>query len=247
MDKRAIHDTNRSYWDANADDWFGVTALPQYGVQFVTEDELHFFGDVRGKKLLDIGCGSGHSLKYLADRGAGELWGLDISQRQLDNAEKYLGDHGHAAKLICSAMEEDCGIPVGYFDILYSIYAVGWTVDLNKTFQKFASYLKKGGAFIFSWQHPLHRCVLVEGDDLLFRHSYFDESWFTQPLDGSEIALCGRKISTYVNALAKAGFVIEAMAEQTDEETMSARGDLPDRSKKAQMLPLSFAFKARKA
>ncbi|MBE5864403.1 MAG: class I SAM-dependent methyltransferase [Lachnospiraceae bacterium] len=33
-------------------------------------------------------CGSGYSLKYLADKGAGELWGLDLSQKQLDNAGK---------------------------------------------------------------------------------------------------------------------------------------------------------------
>ena len=29
--------------------------------------------------MLEICCGSGHSLKYLADRNAGELWGVDIS------------------------------------------------------------------------------------------------------------------------------------------------------------------------
>lgn len=41
--------------------------------------------------------------------------------------------------------------------------------------------------------------------------SYFDESYFRMPVDGSEILLCNRKISTYVNALAKAGFAIEQM------------------------------------
>jgi hypothetical protein len=64
MDSKSIHSINKEYWDANADEWFGVTALPTYGVQFVTEDELKLFGDVSGKKVLDIGCGSGHSLKY---------------------------------------------------------------------------------------------------------------------------------------------------------------------------------------
>jgi cyclopropane fatty-acyl-phospholipid synthase-like methyltransferase len=40
--------------------------------------------------MLEIGCGSGHSLKYHADRNAGELWGLDISQKQLENAKNFL-------------------------------------------------------------------------------------------------------------------------------------------------------------
>jgi len=39
----------------------------------VTEDELKLFGDVSGKKMLDIGCGSGHSLKYHGDNNADEL------------------------------------------------------------------------------------------------------------------------------------------------------------------------------
>ncbi len=60
MDNK-IHETNRIYWDDNADNWFGTTALPTYGVKFVTEDDLHLFGDVSGKKMLEICCGSGHS------------------------------------------------------------------------------------------------------------------------------------------------------------------------------------------
>jgi hydrogenase maturation factor len=66
------------------------------------------------------------------------------------------------------------------------------------------------------------------------------------PIDGSEIILCNRKISTYINALAKAGFVVEQMAEQTDKETIEAVEDVSDKTKKAKMLPISFCIKARK-
>ncbi len=70
-----IINTNKRYWNTYADLWFEATALPKYGVLFVTEDDLHLFDDVSGKKVLEICCGSGHSLKYLADRNAGELVG----------------------------------------------------------------------------------------------------------------------------------------------------------------------------
>lgn len=40
----------------------------------MTEDDLHLFGDVTGKKLLEICCVSVHSLKYRADKNASELW-----------------------------------------------------------------------------------------------------------------------------------------------------------------------------
>lgn len=247
MESKTIHEVNKTYWNANADSWFGVTALPEYGVQFVTEDELHLFGDVTGRTMLEICCGSGHSLKYHADRKAGELWGLDISQKQLENAEKFLAESSYFPKLICSPMEDECGIPKNYFDIVYSIYGIGWATDLEKVFQRIASYLKKDGVFIFSWKHPLHGCVKVNEGQLIFDKSYFDEEWHTQIVDDMEIMLPDRKISTYINAMINAGFIIEKMVEQTNEKTMQMTGEINDRSRKAQKFPLSFVFKARKA
>lgn len=255
MNDNQIIEKNKSYWNEHADLWFGTTALPEYGVKFVTEEELHLFGDVSGKKLLEICCGSGHSLKYHADRNAGELWGMDLSQKQLDNAKNYLAQNGYTARLICSPMEADPDIPKNYFDYVYSIYGIGWTTDLQGTFDRIASYLKKDGIFIFSWHHTLHYCVawscserrdVIEDDKLVFHKSYFDESYFLMPVHDSEIVLCNRKISTYVNALAKAGFVIEQMIEQNDRETMESTEDTSDKARKAKMIPISVCFKARK-
>ena len=246
MKQKNILETNKSYWNENADSWFGVTALPQYGVQMITEDELQLFGDVTGKTMLEIGCGSGHSIKYHKDRGAHELWGLDISQNQLDNAKDYLSSFDYDSKLLCASMEENSHIPKDYFDVVYSIYAIGWATDLDLVFNNIYSYLKEGGQFIFSWKHPLHGCVTTEDNQLLFKKSYFDETWFTQVVDDMDMILSNRKISTYVNALAKAGFIIEEMIEQTDKKTLSEIGDMTDRSFKAQHLPLSFVFKVRK-
>lgn len=231
MNNNLIMDNNRNYWNENADLWFGTTALPEYGVKFVTEDDLHLFGNVSGKKLLEICCGSGHSLKYHAERNAGELWGLDISQKQLDHAKALLSENGYAAKLICSPMEADIDIPKDYFDFVYSIYGIGWTTDLQGTFKKLASYLKKDGIFIFSWHHTLNYCVawsceerreILENDKLIFHKSYFDETYFKMPIHNSEVILCNRKISTYVNALAGAGFVIEEMIEQNDMQNIDS-------------------------
>ena len=255
MEANQIIKKNQNYWNENADLWFGTTALPEYGVKFVTEDNLHLFGDVSGKRMLEVCCGSGHSLKYHADRNAGELWGVDLSQKQLDNAKRLLAENGYSANLICSPMEEELDIPKEYFDYVYSIYGIGWTTDLQGTFNKIASYLKKDGIFIFSWHHTLHYCVawscaerkdVIENDKLIFHKSYFDEDYFTMPVDGSEIILCNRKISTYVNALANAGFVIEQMIEQNDRKTMESPDITDDKTRKAKMIPISVCFKARK-
>lgn len=152
---------NKSSWDTIADDWFGTTALPTYGCLMPNEEELNLFGEVRGKRILDIGCGSGHSLKYIGDKGADELWGLDISTRQIENATKFLKECGYSANLHNSPMELNQGLPNNYFDVVYSIYAIGWTMDIQKTFNLIASYLKKDGIFIFSWDHPIMHCIDV--------------------------------------------------------------------------------------
>ena len=254
MRSSQIIQKNRDYWNENADLWFGTTALPEYGVKFLTEDELHLFGDVTGKKLLEICCGSGHSLKYHAERNAGELWGVDLSEKQLENAERLLNENGYSAKLICSPMEAELDVPKEYFDYVYSIYGIGWTTDLQGTFDKIASYLKKDGVFIFSWHHTLNYCVawsceerkeIIENDRLVFNKSYFDEDYFNMPVDGSEIVLCNRKISTYINALAKAGFAVEQMIEQNADEVMNST-DISGKNRKAKMILISVCFKARK-
>jgi Methylase involved in ubiquinone/menaquinone biosynthesis len=255
MENKDIIQNNKTYWDTNADLWFGTTALPKYGVKFASEDDLHLFGDVSGKKMLEICCGSGHSLKYHADRDAAELWGVDLSHKQIENAKEYLKENGYTAKFICAPMESDLNIPKNYFDYVYSIYGIGWTTDLQGTFNKIASYLKKDGIFIFSWHHTLNYCVawscdqrkdIIENDQLIFNRSYFDEAYFKMPVHDSEIVLCNRKISTYINALARAGFAIEQMIEETDKEVMESVEDDGDKTRKARMLPISVCFKARK-
>ena len=260
---------NKSSWNAIADDFFGVTALPTYGCLCPTEDELHLFPDLNGKKVLDIGCGSGHSLRWCGDHGADELWGLDMSDKQLNHADKYLEENGYKPKLFCSPMEQNPGLPQDYFDVAYSIYAIGWTVDLRGTFNLIASYLKPSGVFIFSWDHPFLHCVDVDGERLVFSGSYYEAEPFTfhkgenrqqvrrQKEDGSYTApdggfpltLTNRRLSDYINALATAGFAVERVVEETDKDTFEREAEFSSAyyaSCKAKRFPMSIIVKARK-
>jgi SAM-dependent methyltransferase len=244
-DKDSIHQVNSLFWNTNGNEVLGTTALPLYGA-FVSEENHHLFGDVAGKKLLEIGCGGGHSLLYHAERNASELWGIDIAMGQLEKAKQYLAAHGVSAHLICAPMEEEGGIPTDYFDFVYSVYAIGWTTDLDATFSRIASYLKKDGRFLFSWSHPIHKCVVAENHTLTFQKCYFDESWYSVSIGQDTLALSDRMLSTYINALAKAGFIIEQMIEQPDDEILQASEIANDFVKKAIMLPVTFVLKARK-
>lgn len=249
MNQKEIHAQNQNSWNMIADDWFGTTALPVYGRNIPSEDELCLFGDVAGMKILDIGFGSGHSLIYHGTRGAAELWGIDLSNKQKENAEILLKQNGYKPRLFVSPMEEDPGLPKDYFSVAYSIYALGWTIDLDTTLNLVASYLKQGGIFIFSWDHPFMRCIEAENEFLAIKRSYHDEDILHFSKGGHPVSLYNRKLSTYINALAKAGFVIENMIEEVDHRTMNAQPEFSSAyysDYKAKLFPLSFIIKARK-
>lgn len=242
-DEVIVHKTNINFWDTKGNEVLVATALPFYGA-FTSEKNCRLFGDISHKKVLEIGCGTGQSLQYLWEQSASELWGVDISAQQIKKADQYLKSKNIPATLICSPMEIECGIPKDHFDCVYSVYAIGWTTNLEETFLKVHSYLKKDGVFIFSWSHPIHKCVASENDMLTFRKCYFDESWYSVSLGGEKLSLCDRKMSTYINALAKAGFIIEEMVEQSDDELIQDNNN--DFAKKAKMLPVTFVIKAKK-
>ncbi|GJM80636.1 hypothetical protein HMSSN139_31320 [Paenibacillus sp. HMSSN-139] len=103
MDRTEVYATNSFYWDTKGNDFLRAIVLPKYG-SFISEEKWHLFGNVSGTKMLEIGCGNGQSLQYHGGRGAAELWGIDISEKQVDRARQHLTSCGFSAKLICSPL-----------------------------------------------------------------------------------------------------------------------------------------------
>jgi len=136
---------NRAGWDRVAPIFHGGTALPEYGPLAPTEDTLRLLELTPDFRALELGCGSGHSLRYLAERGACELWGLDLSPVQIAFAEETLRPFAERVRLVESPMEVNPGIPLGSFDLVFSIYGLGWTTDLPGTLTLVANYLRPVG------------------------------------------------------------------------------------------------------
>lgn len=245
MDISVAHRTNTEFWDTIGSEVLGVTALPSWGGFLPSEDKLNLLGDLSGKSILEIGCGNGRSLEYAANLGAADLWGLDISNHQLERTRDYLYSKNILANLVCSPMEDECGLPTDYFDMVYSVYGIGWTTDLDTTFKRIYSYLKKDGVFIFGWSHPIHKCVSVENGQLVFSNSYFNEEWYRADMSCKQIMLSNRKLGTYINTLANNGFIIEKLVEETDKDKAIAANS--DYGRKALMLPTAFVIKAAKS
>ena len=242
---------NKKSWDIVAPHFNGKDALPSYGPFSQTEEEIRLFEEMTDKKVLDIGCGSGHSLLYMSDKGASELWGVDLSETQIETAKETLKDF--APKLYCAPMEEDIGLPKLYFDTIYSIYAIGWTTDLTSTIKLIYSYLKPGGYFIFSWDHPLYAHMKSQNGEICLNGSYQDEGLTTyKKFKGEEapVIIPKRKMSTYINELIKAGFTIDSVIESDVSAAFdSIEGEFSDRYYslyKARKFPTTMIIKARK-
>ncbi|PEE44619.1 class I SAM-dependent methyltransferase [Bacillus pseudomycoides] len=251
MEQTKMLELNKKCWDVVAPYFFQVDSLPKYGPYTVSEDEIHLFDTIKNKKVLDIGCGSGHSLAYMAKHGAQELWGVDLSSIQIETAKQILKEWN--PHLICAAMEKETDIPKGHFDIVYSIYALGWTSDLSKTLELIYSYLKKGGSFVFSWEHPIYSNLKYGTPEIVLESSYHEEVPITfQTFKGEDVqaVLYKRKLSTYINELLKAGFTIERIVEGEPSSDFDAQTVEPSVKYyslyKARMLPTTLIVKARK-
>lgn len=241
---------NRSGWTGVLEsDWKGVTALPNYGSFTPTEEELCLFGDVRGKSVLEIACGTGESLLWMAQHGAGELWGLDISAARIERARGLLKEHGREADLFVSPMERDPGLPARHFDAVFSIYGLGWSMDLEQTASLIAGYLKPGGVFVFSWDNPLMQCVdAAEGAYRLSR-SYVAEREVEISKEGNALTLRNWKLSTYLNCLADHGFYLEKVVEESVFDPAEADVFLEGKyysAGKARLIHPTVIVKARK-
>ena len=183
--REEILSINQQGWNKVAPLFYSGTALPKYGPLASTEEEVNLIPDLAGKKALELGCGSGHTLAYLKEhKNASELWGLDLSETQVDFTREFLGEKNISAKSFIASMDENPGIPENHFDLVVSIYALGWTADLAHTLELIHSYLKPGGIFVFSWEHPAYRALQYEADlgKYVFEDSYLDEGPVIHPI-----------------------------------------------------------------
>ena len=234
--------------------FYGGTALPKYGPLAATENELHLIHNLSGGKVLELGCGSGHTLSYLwENKNAGELWGLDFSEEQIRCTQEFLGEKNISAKLFLSSMDENPGIPEDYFDLIVSIYSLGWAPDLSKTLALVHSYLKPGGNFIFSWEHPVYQSLSYEADveKYALENSYLNEGPVLHPSwRGVEIVINHRKLSTYLNSIVQSGLAIEQIIESEPNIALAREQDF-DPAKwysvpRAQLIPTTFIVKTIK-
>lgn len=99
-----------------------------------------YFGENRPKKLLDIGCGNGHTLKYFADRWPEvDYTGMDISNAAIQLAHQKVS----RANFYCGALEET--ILLGKFDCIIMLGVIEHFEKLPKALLIIRSMLPRYG------------------------------------------------------------------------------------------------------
>lgn len=241
---------NQKTWDEVAGMFVNASALPVWG-PFGIGDDLNLIPKIKGKTFLEIGCGSGRSIKYLMERDAKKAYGLDVSAKQIEEATTHNQEEidQDRVKLIQGPMEEKINInPV---DFVFSIYAIGWTPEPEKTLQNIFSYLKPGGLFIWSWDHTFFTNVQYEDGKLVVVYSYHEENdlaiknW---KKEGVTANITYRKTATWFQLLQDAGFEIIGYHEPEPKNLSNGHSE-PAKYysiQKAEKVPTSFIFVCKK-
>lgn len=206
---------NKKGWDEliKQNKQFSNASLPEYGPFMPNEEKLQLFKDIKGKKALELGCASGKSLEYLYKNGAKELYGIDISEEQINKAKKL---NIVNANFFVSPMENNPGLPLNYFDYVFSLYSIGYSSNPLETLKLASSYLKTNGKFILSWTHPFFYCLSIEDEKITINHNYNDEAptIITKGQDKTELLQYNLKMSTLINGLISVGMEIDEIIEE---------------------------------
>lgn len=146
---------NRAFWDRDSDayqsDHGGALdrAPLAWGAYRIPEEELQILGDVRGRDVLEIGCGAAQWTIALAAQGA-RVTGLDLSERQLTHARR----RDSSVRLVQGSGEQ---LPFAgaAFDVAFCDHGALSFCEPDVIVAECARVLRGGGLLAFCCTHPL--------------------------------------------------------------------------------------------
>jgi SAM-dependent methyltransferase len=196
------------------------TDVISYGPDGPTEDDLRLIGDVAGKRVLDLGTGTGQTAVAFAKRGAVTI-GVDASLGQLERARGLAGreelriewHHGDLADLAFLRADS--------VDLAFSAFAIAEVEDLDRLFRQVHRVLRSNSVFVFSYEHPLSLCIgqVTRDMDLpTIVEPYFSGRSIEIEREGEPIVVYQRTVGDVFAALGRAGFRIEAIVEPRPEQ-----------------------------
>jgi ubiquinone/menaquinone biosynthesis C-methylase UbiE len=173
--------------------------------------------DIKGAKVLDLGCGFGWLCRWAREAGAEQVLGIDMSSNMLAKAQEFPKDSG--ITYIQGDLEALELQPITY-DVVLSSLALHYLKNLPALIAQVYERLKPGGTFVFCVEHPIftapRKPEFIEDTDGNVSwpvNQYLMEGsrithWFAEGVVKQH-----RTIATYVTILLDTGFVLSAIDE----------------------------------
>ena len=176
--------------------------------------------DLRGKKILDIGCGMGQHAKMFAEMGAESVLGIDISEKMLE----YAKAHNSAENIVYQRMAMEDTDQIGdQFDLVTSSLVFDYIEDFGGLMRKIRDRMKDGAELVFSMSHPIvtawdgayDRYTRTETGERLYANlrNYCKEGLRKVDWVVNGYECYHRTVSTLINDIIRAGFVLEECQE----------------------------------
>ena len=182
--------------------------------------------DATGLRVLDLGCGAGQLSLHLAEAGAAEVIGIDVSDRMLEIART---ENAHPRITYLREPMETAAFPPDRFDLVVSSLAFHYVQDYTGLVERIGRWLAPGGVLVFSTEHPIvtsratdHGWVRgADGEPATWPISRyglegrFEEDWFR-----AGVRKVHRMVSTLINGLIDAGLIVERVIEPMPDDDM---------------------------
>jgi SAM-dependent methyltransferase len=173
--------------------------------------------DLRGRRVLDLGCGFGWFCRWAREQGAALAEGIDVSENMLARARATTSD---PAIVYSRADMERLALPAAAFDLVYSSLALHYVLDLECLLSEAHQSLVPGGALVFSVEHPTMTAPAVqrwstdaEGRKTWGLNGYLDEGPRTTDWLTKGVIKQHRTLATYVNLLLRTGYTLARIEE----------------------------------
>ena len=206
--------------------------------------------DLKGKSILDLGCGDGNMSAYFMDNGAKRVYGIDISENMINEANKLYADENRKFEVM---KMEDISQINEKFDIVYSSLAFHYVEDFDKLLTDIHSLLNENGVLIFSQENPVESASIFNREDLKNRididgkryyllSDYANEGERNNFWNGVQVTKYHRSYCTLVNSLIKKFKIVEMKDSYASDEAIKLR----DKYKYEKDRPLFLIVKAVK-
>jgi ubiquinone/menaquinone biosynthesis C-methylase UbiE len=179
---------NRTWWDGEAADYYAEHGAFLgdrdfvWGPERLREADAHLLGDVRGRRVLEIGAGSGQCSRWLAGQGA-EVVASDLSGAMLTTGAGI--DRRAAGRPLSLLQCDGRALPFAEasFDVVFTAYGViPFVADSDVVLREACRVLRPGGRFVFSTTHPIRWAFPDDPGPrgLTVTQSYFDRTPYVE-------------------------------------------------------------------